>query len=278
MSTTDTPNPTDEAVAAQLSPLDQSFRRGNPRQHHGGPSLWDVREAMQTPNMAFAPEQITELPEYEALDGWGVSTAVEALKSLQDAVTRLIAGRESYREAVDMTEAAQVLAVHDLHSKLMPLATKTLDAAHSTVGKAIAVLEAEFKQPVTEGARGPFSAEVRAYVRSLDMSGRMRFFNEALSNGDMTALGACLGAPAYLSGLDPEAVPVLTERANVRRNPLAAKRLALLKGAQAKLESAGSIAVASYDGMVGAKDATVRRLREQRQKRETVIGAIAPTA
>lgn len=264
-----------DAVASLASPLDQSLRRANPRQRHSGPGLFDV-EAMTIPNMAFSPEQITSLPEFDDLDGYGVQLAVDALKVLQDVVKNIITAREAYRGDVTLTEPAQVLAVDDVHGRLMPTATKRLDAAATTIGKAIEMHEEELRKGFTSS--GPFASEIRAHCKSLSTGERMQFLNAAIGASDMVTLGACLGAPSYLSGLDPKMATTLTERANHVRSPLTAQRLSLLRGAQAKLEAAGGIALTSYEELVGARESTIRHLRERRQKTRTVLGAIVPAA
>lgn len=265
-----------QVIAAMDSPLDASLKRGNPRQHHGGPSLFDARDPMKTPNMAFAPEQVTSLPEYAELEGWGVGLAVEALKSMQGVVSNLLTARETYKSDPTLTEAAQVLAVDDLHNKLMPAATKRLDAANATVTKAIEAQEAELRKGFTSSS--PFAAEIRAHAKALSAGDRIKFINEATAAGDMTTLAAVLGAPPYLSGLDAKMAATLTELANKARFPQTAKRLALLRGAQVKLEAAGSVAVGSYEAILGVRDATVRKLRAQREKVRTVLNGIAPAA
>ncbi len=262
------------ALVAQLSPLDQSLRRPNARQQHGSQTVW-VFDVMTTPNMAFDPAQVTSLEHYEELEGWGVSLGVDAMKTMHGTVSQLIEARETLKANQFKHPGELALDLDDLHGKLGPAATRKLDAAYSTIGKAIAAQEQELRQPITEGARGPFAAEVRTYVRGLNTSERLKFFNAAINNGDMAALGACLGAPAYLSGLAPETAATLTEQANRARNPLVVKRLALLKGAHSKLEAAGSLFHDSTERIVGVRESTIHKLRAQRKQVRKAIGAAA---
>lgn len=264
---------TARAVAALASPLDQAMRRNNPRPRSGEPSLFDVREVMQTPNMAFSPEQITAHELFEELEGYGVTGAVEALKGVRDVVNNVITARETYRTDPTLTQAAQLLAVDDLHAKQMPVATKRLDAALATVTRSIEAQEAELRKGFT--STSPFAAEIRAHAKSLSTADRMKLITTATNAADMTTLSAILGAPSYLSGLDAKIAETLTERANMVRSPVTAKRLALLRSAQEKLEAAGSTVHRTHEAMTGFRHATAERLRAQQKKIKTVIGAIA---
>lgn len=264
---------TARAVAALASPLDQAMRRGNPRPRSAEQSPFDVRDVMKTPNMAFDPANITAHENFEELEGWGVGLAVDALKVVQDVVKNVIEARDTYQTDPTLTPAAQLLAVDDLYAKLMPVATKRLDVARDTIIRAVAAQEAELRKAFTSTSQ--FAAEIRAHCKSLPTSERMTLISTATTAGDMTTLSAILGAPSYLSGLDAKMAEALTERANMVRSPLTSKRLALLRNAQTKLEAAGAIAVGNYEAMIGAQDATVRRLREGRARIKTVIGAIA---
>jgi hypothetical protein len=264
----------DEAVAElkTASPLDASLMRGNPRQRHGSQTVWTF-DVMTVPNMAFDPAQVTSLEHYEELEGWGVNLAVDALKALHGTIGQLIEARETLKANQFKHPGELALDLDDLHTKLMPVATRKIDGATASIGKAVAAQEAELKQPITEGARGPFAAEVRAYARGLNTSERLKFFNAAVNSGDMAALGACLGAPAYLSGLAPEMVATLTEQANRKRNPLVVKRIALLKGALDRLEAASGVYMRNIEQIVGVREATIRTLRVQREKVRKAVGA-----
>ncbi|MEQ1685761.1 MAG: hypothetical protein ABL916_19110 [Burkholderiaceae bacterium] len=267
---------TARAVAALASPLDQAMRRGNPRPRHAEESPFDVHDVMKTPNMAFDPANVTAHELFEELEGWGVGLAVDALKGAQDVVKNVIEAREIYQTDPTLTQAAQLLAVDDLHNKLMPVVLKRIDTAHATITRAIEAQEAELRKGFTSTSQ--FAAEIRAHCKSLPLGERMKLISTATTDGDMTTLAAVLGAPSYLSGLDAKMAEALTERANAVRSPLTTKRLALLRNAQTKLEAAGSIAIGNYEAMIGSRHTTVSRLRVQRDKIKTVINGLAPAA
>lgn len=115
-------------------------------------------------------------------------------------------------------------------------------------------------------------------VRGMSVADRQSFVTQAVNNGDTVAIGAILGAPSYLSGLDPKMAQVFTERANTLQNPTLVKQLALMKHSRDKLERAGSLFVANTDAMTGFRHTTAERLRAQQKKLKTVLGAVVPQA
>jgi hypothetical protein len=98
---------------------------------------------------------------------------------------------------------------------------------------------------------------------------------QAINDGDAAAIGACLGAPHYLSGITAEASKALTERANTVREPRVAAQLKLFEHTSEKLVAAASVFMRSTDNMIGAQERTIRMLRNKRERLKTVIGAIA---
>jgi hypothetical protein len=269
---------TARAVAALASPLDQAMRRGNPRPRVSEQSLFDVHDEMQTPNMAFDPAQIVSHEAFEELNGWNTDQSIAAMETMHNAAKNLLTAREAYRSDPTMTEAAQVLAIDSLHMKLSSQVLPKIDAARANLEKTIASHEAQLRQPVADGARGAFAAEVRAMVRGMSVSERQSFITQAVNNGDAVATGAILGAPSYLSGLDAKMAQVFTERANTLQNPTLVKQLALMKHSRDKLERAGSLFVANTEAMTGFRHTTAERLRAQQKKLKTVLGAVVPQA
>ncbi len=269
---------TARAVAALQSPLDASLKRGNPRQSHGTPSLFDAQAVMDVPSMAFDAGNIRAHEHFEEMNGWNCDQAIAAMEAVSTAVKNILTAREAYRTDPTMTQAAQVLAIDSIHAKQSSQVLPKIDAARANLERAIASHEAQLKQPITEGARGTFAAEVRAMVRGMSISERQSFIMQAVNTGDAVAIGAILGAPSYLSGLDSKMAQAFTERANTLQNPTLVKQLALMKHSRSKLELAGRLFLASTEAMTGFRHTTVERLRAQQKKLKTVLGAVVPQA
>lgn len=261
---------------AQKSPLDQSFGRKNDRPNTAhAPSLFDAAEPMTLVSPTFDPGVIKAHEAFEAEGGFGCELAVSAMDALKQAVQNIITARETYRSDVTMTEAAQLLAVDSLYSQQSSKVLPKIDVARATLDKAIASHEAELRKGIKDGATGPFAAETRAMLRGMTAGERMSFLTRAANEGDTVALGAVLGAPAYLSNITADAAQSLTERANKVRNPKLSVQLDLMRHARDKLDAAGSLFLARSEAMIGARHGTVERLRAHKAKLKTVIGAIA---
>lgn len=268
-----------EAIAHTLkSPLDQALSRPNARPAEAPRSLFDARQPLAIPSLTLDPNNIRAHDQFERLGGYHCDAAIAAMEALHTVAKQCITARDTYKGDVTLTEAAQVLAVDDLHGKQAPLALRKVDAAVQALDSAIGSHEQQLRASIKEGATGPFAAEIRTMVRGMTLGERMSFVTTAVTNNDAVAVGAVLGAPSYLSGLDAGIAQSLTERANAIRNPEIAARLALMKHALNKVQAAAGVFLGSTEAMCGFTDATVRKLRAQRAKVKTVIGAIVPVA
>ncbi len=265
------------AEVAMLSPLDQAMRRANPRPAAQAPSIWDMdRDTLQAPSATLSPVNITGADDYSEEDATSVQSAVNAMQAMHEAATKVIESREAIKLDATMTPAAQLLAIDAMQDRLWPAATRKVDAANAWLDQAIAAEEKELRAPVRANATGPYAAEVRALVRSMDAGARMKFITSAIAENDAISVGAVLGgAPAALSGLNAEMVSALTEQWQRARNPQAVRRLNLMKSAQAKMARAAGIFITTREAALGARHETVKRLRDQQTATRRVTGAIA---
>jgi hypothetical protein len=261
-----------ELKAASMSALDASLRRGNPRQRHGDQTVWDVVDVMHTPLMAFDPAQISSLPEFAELDGYGVTPAVDAMKAMKGAVGQLLNARETLKANEVRHPAELALELDSLLDKLMPVATGKLDAAAATISKAIKFHEGKQREQVKDSASG---AEVRAYVRSLTLGERRKVLHHAIESGDAVTVGALLGSPTrILTGLEltDEMHTAYLRQWNAKRDPDTAKKLALAEGAVSKLEAAGRAYLNNIERILGVSLKTLGVLRAKRDKVRKALG------
>lgn len=265
-----------KAEPRYISPLDASFQRPNQRQQAAAPSVWDVADAITVPSPTLDPGNLTAHALFAELDGWGVASAVDALKALHGAVQQVVEVREAAKADPTLTAAAALLLVADTHTKLTTAATKKLDAASATLTRAVEVEEAALRKPITTGATGPFAAELRALARSMNEGDRRAFITDAIASKDVATLGALLGAPPALSGLDKASAAGYSNRANLVMNEQAAKRVELMRFALGKLEAAGRVHLTSMERTVGAKLSTVAKLRAQKARAAVVLNGFIP--
>lgn len=264
----------DAMLRAEESPLDRAVQKPLGRTPTAmAPSLWDVQEPITIVPQPLRPEQVTTLEHYAELEGYAVEHVVSALTVLAKAAQQVMDARDALRADPIRHERELILDVHDLHARLSPAALKVAQQSTERLQSAIASHEAKLNESIKDNAHG---AEVRAYVRSLPKLERLTVLTQAVNNGDAMTVGALLNstAPSMLSGLDLTADmrAAMIRQWNTKRDPKAAKQLALMRAALGKLEAAGSVFIGATDGLVGAKDATVRRARAARERYRTVIG------
>jgi hypothetical protein len=265
------------AMAAEMSPLDASLRRGNPRQQHGAPSLFDARDPLSLPPVSFSPGVITADPNYTDNDASVCAPAVAALEALQGAITRTIEAREQLRGNIALSEGQRVLEVAAFHEKLQASALPKVDRALASLQSSIRSLETELAAPVQAAAHNAVAQEVRSYLRSLPESKRMGVVMQAINDGCVTTAGAVLAQnlPAYLTGLPADSLPTLQTQWAKKRNPQAAQRLELLRSVEAKVAAAGPQFLALIDRTIGAHHTTVSKLRAAQSQLRKVVGAVA---
>jgi len=269
-----TPAEARRALAAQASPLDRAIMKplGNAPQALT-PSLFDAHAPITLVPQAMRVEQVTTLPDYAELEGWGCTLAVNALTAMTETVQKIIDARETLRTNQIKHEAEVLLDVNDLHDRLTPAVLRQAQSAVDTLQSAIASVEAKLSENVKDNSHGQ---EVRQYVRSLKPAERLSVVTKAINDGDAVTVGALLNStvPAILTGLELTADmrAAMVRQWNTKKSPVEAKRLALMQAALGKLEAAGSALNGARDGLIGAKDGTVRKAKASREKYRNVTG------
>jgi hypothetical protein len=226
--------------------------------------------------MAFMPGNVTAAPSYSEEHATAVEPAVQALTALQAATDAVLQVRAASQSDPTLTEAAAILNVATAYDKLVPAATRKLDAARANVEAQIKAAEASLAAPVTQGATGPFAAELRAVVRAMEPGERLAALSQAIKDGDAALAGAVLGAHPMLSGLNAQAVQALSGQWHRARNPAQVQKLELLNHALSAIDRAGQQLMRNMDGIHGARLTTIAKLRAATSKAQKVIGAVLP--
>lgn len=270
---------TDIAVATkEPSPLDRALMSTR-HAHPQATSLWMQGDSVvAVVPMAFMPGNITAAPTYSEEHATAVEPAVVALTALQAATQAVLDVRAASQSDPTLTEAAAILNVANAYDKLVPAATKKLDAARANVEAQIKAAEASLAAPVTQGATGPFAAELRAVVRAMEPGERLAALSQAIKDGDAALAGAVLGAHPMLSGLNAQAVQALTAQWQKGRNPAQVQKLELLSHTRDAIDRAGQQLMRNMDGIHGARLSTITKLRTATGKAQRVIGAVLPVA
>jgi hypothetical protein len=211
------------------------------------------------------------------LDGFDDETAVylapveTALSEAYEGLGQVHTARDAARKNPAWNEAAQVLQTQDYADKVFARVARHFDSASAGLSKSIAALEEQLSAPITSKASHAVSAEIRTHVRSLKTNERMAFIQRAANEGDETTCAAVFGAPAYLSGVEPNTVEVLTRTYHERKSPAVAKRVRAMKAAHDLLSDRGGLLHKELEKAVGMNPVRVRALRQARTEAEQAL-------
>jgi hypothetical protein len=171
-------------------------------------------------------------------------TAYDGLRSIHDARTAAFSDPT-------MTPAGALLKTADFSDKVFERITRAFDAEANRLEKAVTHLESEMSAPVESRAAASMANEIRLHAKGLSTNERMSLIRTAIAEGDERTATAILGAPAYLSGLEPQIQAVLLRQYHEKANPRLAKRLKALTAAKALLENNSRHVWAERDKAVG---------------------------
>lgn len=248
-------------MVPMVAPIDASLRRGNPRQPVRGPTLRDT-ELMQSVTPTLRGENITSMAVDDETKAY-LSPAATALDTLYVSVQQIIEARNTVAKNSTWSEGQQIVQVADYADKLQARALKVAQKASEDLGRAIAGTEEMLRAPITTGAQTPIASDICTYCRSLSQADRLAFLSEAVKSKDVVTLGAVLGRPAYLSGINKEMQATLTEQFHRAKTPDVARRLEAMKEARSKLDNAGSLFILTVEQAQGVRPAVTQRLRAE---------------
>lgn len=202
---------------------------------------------------ALHPGTLTGLEHFNDDTADAIAPAVQALTVAYQGLAAIAAARDAVIKNPTLNDAAKVLKIGDFASKQQEVITKAIDKARTTLGEGISSLERHLAAPLQSSSVGTLSQEIRTHCASLSSKERFAFLDAALNRSDGTTLHAILGAPAYLSGMTNEEQATRTRMYHLQRDPLAAKRLDLMKTALGKLDNSGSLV---FNGVTKAMGST----------------------
>ena len=207
-----------------------------------------------------------------------VSEAFNALKSIHDA-------KAAAATNPTLNEFAQLIAVDNHAAKLMDKVYASWSRTTDVLNNNIAKMEKELYAPVESKASRTMATEIRQHFASLEQGPRMNALRKAIEAGDETTATAVLGAPCYLSGLDPDLHAEYLRDWHNAQQPVEAKKIRAMRAAadmlnerykllkKAHLEAVGVIEQ-TEEGRRGEK--IVVRIWTPDQVRERVRAANEP--
>lgn len=218
------------------------------------------------------------------IDGYDQRTAiyVEQTERILDAAYKGIGAvwdaREAARTDPTLNEAAQIIKTDDVARKVFASVAKQFDAERANLEKGIAHIEKQLTAPVTARAAAPIAKEIRAHCKNLPVDKRYSFVTVAIERGDDDTASSVLGAPSYLSGIEPDVHAALLRHYHEKASPDEALRLKVMRGAKELLENRGGLLFVQLERAVGEQPHKVQRLREAKGKADKVFAAVPAAA
>ncbi|MFT3964536.1 MAG: hypothetical protein QM690_01470 [Sphingobium sp.] len=209
-----------------------------------------------------------------------VSEAFRALQSIHDA-------KAAAATNPTLNEFAQLIAVDNHAEKLMTKVYAKWSHTVDVLNNNIAAMEKDLYAPVESKASRTMATEIRQHFAHLEQGPRMNALRKAIEAGDETTATAVLGAPCYLSGLDPELhAEFLRDWHNAQR-PVDAKKIRAMRAAADMLNERYKLLTTAHRDAVGVIEQTeegrrgekiVVRIWTPAQVRERVKAANEPFA
>ena len=212
------------------------------------------------------PANVEAIAGYNEDTADSVSDVRQAFLIAYESIGAVNRAREAAMLNPALNEAARILAVADFGEKHFEKIAKAFDAAASRLKRDIAGAQRTLAQPFEVAATGGLTAEIRAHARGLTESERRSFVGDAIDAADMKTIGAVLGAPHYLSGLNVAERDLYIRRHHERTNPLLAKRLAVMKAAQDLMDARSGLIFSDIERAVGASGERVAKIRAANAK------------
>ncbi len=208
------------------------------------------------------PENVKSIDGFDEQTAPYLAPTMTAFSTAYEGVRAVLAAKEAAAANPTWNEAQQIIHTDDFAQKHLARITKSFDVTRSNLDKAIVALEQQLTTPIESKAAASIAGEIRAFVRDMPTEKRHAFIQQALDAADHVTLGAVLGSPPYLSGLDANFQAVYVRHYHERNSPELAQRLKAMKGAKQMIEERAGLVFESMARAVGAPPHKAKALRE----------------
>lgn len=189
-----------------------------------------------------------------------VSEAFKALQSIHNA-------KEGAKLNPTFNDFERLVAVDDHAIKVMSRVDGIWGRAIDGLNNNVVAMEKELNAPVESKASRNMATEIRQHFATLETGPRMNALRKAIEAGDETTVTSVLGAPCYLSGLDPDLHAEFLRDWHEAQNPVEAKKVRAMKAAADMLNGNYSILKTEVQKAVGVHD----EYQEDRQGRRVKV-------
>lgn len=214
------------------------------------------------------PENVKSIDGFDEQTAPYLAPTMTAFSTAYEGVRAVLAAKEAAAANPTWNEAQQIIHTDDFAQKHLTRITKSFDVTRSNLDKAIVALEQQLTTPIESKAAASIAGEIRAFVRDMPTEKRHAFIQQALDAADHVTLGAVLGSPPYVSGLDANFQAVYVRHYHERNSPELAQRLKAMKGAKQMIEERAGLVFESMARAVGAPPHKAKALREAKTAAE----------
>ncbi|MQB43031.1 hypothetical protein [Rhizobium sp. ICMP 5592] len=219
-------------------------------------------------SISLHPDNVTKLDGYDSETEAILAPTMTAFSEAYEGLRKVHDAKAAADRNPTWNDAQKVVVTDDYAQKQFARIAKGFDATRANLEKGIASIEQELSRPVESSAANAIAVEVRAHIKGLSVSERMTVIQQAINEGDHIIAQAALGAPAMLSGLDPQMQKVLSRQYHERHNQQASKRLKAMKAAKAMIEDRGGLVFKEMEKAVGMRADKVKALRDAKNAAE----------
>lgn len=221
---------------------------------------------------SFHPQVVASLDDYDDDTKGELQQAVEAFTALYEGVGRVHDVRDMALANTAWSEDMRTIKVQEMADRAFAKFAPQLDKVFHNMRAGAELIEKELTAPVQSRAAQTIAVEIRSYIRTVKSP--MDFVRNTIVSGDVDSASAALGAPAYLSGLTPEAQAVLLRMWHERANPKAAKRQRAMRAVMDLIQDRVPLIRKELERVVGKSPAHARMLRDKHNAAEKALGGI----
>ena len=198
-----------------------------------------------------------------------VATALATIAECRTCVERAHTQARAIHSDDALTETARHMKAEAYAAAAIRPALMAVDRQAAALANEIKSLEAKTHAPPP--TRDAIAAEVRARLSQMKPGARSATIFGAIAAGDDSVVAAVLGAPAFLSGLEPLEIENFRARWAAARHPEIVERLKLLRTPAEHLDRAGALSLA-YQSKC-SDPATLAAARANKERIEKALAA-----
>lgn len=210
------------------------------------------------------PQSVASLEDYDDDTKGHLEQVVQAFTVAYEGAAKVFDARAAAATDPTLTEAAQLIRTQDMADKVFQRAAAAFDKVSANLQSGIALIEKELTTPVQSRAAQTIAVEIRNYIRTVKSP--VDFVRNAIVTGDVDSASAALGAPAYLSGLTPEAQAVLLRMFHEKQNPALVKRQRAMQSALDLVGQRSGLLFKDLEKAVGVPPHRVKALKDAKAK------------